>query len=157
MKKSPSSSNLIARNPRASHDYFIEENIEAGIELLGWEVKGLRNHSAHIKESYAIIKNHELWLIGAHISPPPQSAGEPDPTRTRKLLLHRREIAKLTGLIERKGYTLVPIRLYWKNHIAKIELGVGIGKRNYDKRQDQKRRDWEREKTRVLSKVTRNN
>ena len=123
--------------------------------LHGWEVKGLRSHRAHLKESYAIIKDNEAWLIGAHITPPPGCARdrEIDPVRTRKLLLNRREIAKLTGLVNRKGYTLVPIRLYWKRNVAKLEVGIGKGKHAYDKRAQERKRDWEREKKRLVNKL----
>ena len=153
MKSGKDTSNLIARNARATHDYFIEERFEAGLALQGWEVKGLRDRNGHIKESYALIKNNEAWLIGAHITPPSYAAShEADPTRSRKLLLNRREIAKLTGLLERKGYTLVPLKLYWKRNIVKLELGIGKGKRAYDKRATERKRDWEREKKRLLNK-----
>lgn len=154
MKKPKQSPSMISRNPRARHDYFIEETFEAGLSLLGWEVKGLRNHNSHIKESYAIIKNNEMWLIGAHITPPSYcfSDKKMDPTRTRKLLLNAREISKIRGLIERKGYTLVPMKLYWKRNIAKLELGVGKGKHAYDKRADAKNKDWDREKKRIESR-----
>ncbi len=155
MKDNKTAGSLIARNARATHDYYIEQRLEAGLALCGWEVKGLRNHRAHIKESYALIKDNEAWLIGSHITPPPgcSSSREVDPTRTRKLLLTRREIAKLTGLLERKGYALVPIKLYWKRHIAKLELGIGKGKHAYDKRADARKRDWQREKKRLLNKL----
>ena len=145
--------NIIARNPRATHDYFIEERMEAGLVLLGWEVKGLRNHSAHIKESYAIIKNSEVWLIGAHITPPAETNRPPsDATRTRKLLLNTREILRLIGLTERKGFTLVPLKLYWNDSIAKLEIGVARGKHKYDKRAADRQQTWEREKKRLLNK-----
>lgn len=154
MKDDKTAASVIVRNARATHDYYIEDRFEAGLVLHGWEVKGLRNHRAHIKESYALIKNNEAWLIGSHITPPPGCAfsREVEPNRTRKLLLKHRELSKLTSLLERKGYTLVPIKLYWKRNIAKLELGIGKGKHAYDKRADARKRDWEREKKKLLGK-----
>lgn len=145
---------LIVRNPRASHDYAIEERLTAGLVLEGWEVKSLRQKRAHLKESYALIKGGEAWLIGAHISPLPSCSpqSEAQPARTRKLLLNRREIAHLAGLIERKGYTLVPLKMYWQKNRAKLELGVGRGKQAHDKRADERRREWEREKRKLAGR-----
>ena len=121
----------------------------------GWEVKGLRLYSAHIKDSYAVIKHNEAWLIGAHITPPPHCSAnrKVSPTRSRKLLLNKREIGRLISSVERKGYTLVPIKLYWKNNVAKLEFAVGKGKHAYDKRATARKSDWEREKKRLMNKL----
>ena len=146
------SNNTIAVNKKARHDFFIIENIEAGIVLEGWEVKSLRAKSIQLKESYVIVKNMEAWLLGAHISPLPTASTHKtiDPTRTRKLLLHRHELAKLIGAVERKGFTLVPLMMYWKKGIAKIEIGIAKGKQKQDKRASIKERDWKRDKQRIL-------
>ena len=152
-KKKPSSpDNTIAVNKKARHDYFIEETLEAGIALQGWEVKSLRAKSIQLKESYILLKNNEAWLFGAHISPLPTASTHinPDPVRTRKLLLHRREIDRLTGAVERKGFTIVPLKLYWKKGKAKVEIGIAKGKQLHDKRATEKDRDWQREKARIM-------
>ena len=151
-KKSSPSDNTIALNKKARHDYFIEETHEAGIALEGWEVKSLRAKSIQIKESYILLKSGEAWLLGAHISPLPTASTHisPDPTRTRKLLLHRNEIDRLVGAVERKGYTIVPLKLYWKKGRAKVELGVAKGKQQHDKRSTEKDRDWQRQKSRIM-------
>ncbi|CAL1240265.1 SsrA-binding protein SmpB [Candidatus Methylocalor cossyra] len=150
--KASSGSAPIALNRQATHDYFIEERHEAGLVLQGWEVKSLRAGRAQLKESYVILKGGEAWLIGAHISALASASShvEADPTRTRKLLLHRRELSKLIGHVERKGYTLIPLALYWKNGRAKLEIGLAKGKKQYDKRAAEKERDWQREKQRLL-------
>ena len=142
----------IADNPQARRNYFIEDRLEAGLALQGWEVKSLRQKRLQLKESYAFIKNGEIWLLGAHISPLPSSGTnpEPAPARTRKLLLNKMEIKRLLGAVERKGYTLVPLKAYWKNNRAKIQLGVGKGKHAHDRRAAEKQRDWQREKRRLL-------
>ena len=148
--KGPSST--IALNKKARHDYFLEERLEAGLALQGWEVKSLREGQAQLAESYILIKNGEAWLFGSYI-PPLATASthiKPDPTRTRKLLLHRRELDKLIGAVERKGYTLVPLALYWKKGRAKLEVALARGKQSHDKRATEKARDWEREKSRIL-------
>ena len=146
------SENTIAVNKKARHDYFILEQIEAGIVLDGWEVKSLRAKSIQLKESYILIKNMEAWLLGAHISPLPTTSTHKvaDPIRTRKLLLHRHELAKLVGGVERKGFTIVPLSMYWKKGRAKIEIGIAKGKQKQDKRAAIKERDWQRDKQRVL-------
>ena len=151
-KKSSPSDNTIAVNKKAHHDYFIEETHEAGIALEGWEVKSLRAKSIQIKESYILLKSGEAWLLGAHISALPTASThiKPDPTRTRKLLLHRNEIDRLVGAVERKGYTIVPLKLYWKKGRAKVELGVAKGKQQHDKRSTEKDRDWQRQKSRIM-------
>jgi SsrA-binding protein len=151
-KKTQSGSSTIALNKKARHDYFIEERFEAGLELQGWEVKSLRESRVQLTESYIYIKNNEAWLLGVHISPLTSTSSHitPDPTRTRKLLLHRRELDKLIGAVERKGYTIVPLALYWKKGMAKLEIALARGKQSHDKRATEKERDWGREKQRLL-------
>ena len=153
-KKAKSAGSTIALNKKAGHDFFIEERYEAGIALQGWEVKSLREGRAQIKESYVTIKNGEAFLLGAHIVPLSTASTHvsPDPTRTRKLLLHRSQLSKLIGLVERKGYTLVPTALYWKKGYAKLEIGLAKGKKLHDKRADDRDRDWKREKERMFKK-----
>jgi len=145
---------LIVLNKKARHDYFIDDTYEAGLALAGWEVKALRAGRAQIKEGYVLLKDGEAWLFGAHISPLPSASThvKPDPVRTRKLLLHRRQIDNLIGLVERKGYTLVPLSLYWKKGKAKLEIGLARGKKKYDKRAAEKDRDWQRQKERIMKK-----
>jgi len=152
--KSPDGSRTIAENRKARHDFFIEDDFEAGLALEGWEVKSLRAGHANLKESYALLKDGEAWLIGAHFSPLPSASTHvsPDPVRSRKLLLHRKEIDRLTGAVERKGYTLVPLSLYWSRGRAKLRLGLAKGKKQHDKRAADKDRDWEREQRRILKK-----
>lgn len=142
----------IALNKRARFDYFIEEHFEAGLALQGWEVKSLRASKAQITESYVLIRNGEAWLLGAHVTPLNTASTHihPDPTRTRKLLLNRAELDRLTGAVERKGYTLVPLALYWKHGRAKLEIGLAKGKKLHDKRATEKARDWQRQKERLL-------
>ncbi len=151
-KKKNSGSAQIAGNKRAYHDYFIEEKIEAGIELKGWEVKSLREGRGQLSEAYVYIRDGEVFLIGSRI-PPLLSASThvyADDTRTRKLLLHRREIDRLMGAVDQKGYTLVPLSLYWKKGMVKVEVGLAKGKKDHDKRAVLKERDWNREKQRIL-------
>jgi SsrA-binding protein len=149
-KKAPSST--IALNKKARHDYKIEEKFEAGLVLQGWEVKSMRAGKAQIAESYVMIKDGEVWWFGGQITPLLSASTHvhPDPLRSRKLLLHQREIDKLIGAVERKGYTLVPLALYWKKGMAKMEIGLAQGKKLHDKRAADKDRDWKREKARVL-------
>ncbi len=144
----------IADNRKARHDYFIEEDLEAGLSLEGWEVKSLRAGRANIKESYAVVKDGEAWLLGAHISPLVSASTHvnPDPVRTRKLLLHRRQIDRLTGAVERRGYALVPLSLYWSRGKVKLKLGLAKGKKQHDKRAVEKDRDWQRQRQRLLKK-----
>ena len=153
-KKSKSSapSNTIALNKRARHDYYIEERFEGGLALEGWEVKSLRAGRVQLKESYVLMKDGEAWLFGAHISPLPTASTHinPDPLRTRKLLLHRAELNRLIGAVERRGYTLVPTAMYWKRGRAKLEIGLAKGKQLHDKRTVEKDRDWQREKQRLF-------
>jgi SsrA-binding protein len=150
--KRHTSHTAIAVNKKATHDYFIEERFETGLVLEGWEVKSLRDKRVQLKESYVLIKNAEAWLLGSHISPLPTASTHitPDPRRTRKLLLHRQELMKLIGAVERKGYTLVPLALYWRRGRAKLEIGLAKGKKQFDKRAADKHRDWQREKQRIL-------
>ena len=142
----------IAENRKARHDFFIEENVEAGLVLEGWEVKSLREGRANLTESYAVVKDGEAFLLGAHIAPLTSASTHisPDPTRTRKLLLHRRELDRLIGSVERKGYTLVPLSLYWQRGKAKLNLGLAKGKKQHDKRAAEKDRDWQRQRSRIL-------
>jgi SsrA-binding protein len=142
----------IALNKKAGHDYFIEERFEAGLALQGWEVKSLRGGRVQLSESYVLIKDAEAWLLGAHVTPLPTASTHvsPDPSRTRKLLLHRGQLDKLIGAVERRGYALVPTALYWKNGRAKLEIGLARGKKQYDKRSAEKQRDWQRDKQRLM-------
>lgn len=145
-------SSTIALNKRARHEYHIEERLEAGLVLEGWEVKSLRAGRINFGDSYAVVNQGELFLFGAQIQPLPTVSTHvvADPLRTRKLLLKRQEIDRLIGAVERKGYTLVPTAMYWKDGRAKVEIGLAKGKQMHDKRQAEKERDWEREKQRVL-------
>jgi SsrA-binding protein len=142
----------IAVNKKARHDYFIEQTFECGLVLEGWEVKSLRAGRAQITETYVHLKNGEAWLIGAHISPLNTASTHvnPDPTRTRKLLLNRVELDRMVGAVERKGYTLVALSLYWRKGRAKLEIGLAKGKKQHDKRASDKDRDWQRQKARIL-------
>ena len=142
----------ITVNKKAFHDYFVEEKFEAGIALQGWEVKAIRAGRMNIKESYVIIKSGEIYLIGMHITPLATASTHvvADPTRTRKLLLHRREIMKLIGNVERAGYALVPIDLHFTRGRIKLEIGLAKGKKMHDKRQDEHEKDWKREAQRAM-------
>jgi len=152
MNKQKSSDNLIVKNKKAFHDYTIEEHYEAGIALQGWEVKSVRAKRVQLKESYVVIRTGEAYLFGCHISPLASASTHvsPDPVRTRKLLLHRAELNRLIGAVERKGYTLVPLAMYWKRGRVKLDVGLVKGKKAHDKRAAEKDRDWEREKGRLL-------
>lgn len=143
---------LIAENRKARYDYFIEETYEAGLALMGWEVKSLRAGRAQLKEAYVFMKDEEAFLFGAHVSALNTASTHvvPDPIRTRKLLLNRAELSRLTGAVERKGYTLVPLELYWKNNRVKLRIGLAKGKKDHDKRDTSKERDWAREKSRLM-------
>ncbi|MEO7385374.1 MAG: SsrA-binding protein SmpB [Gammaproteobacteria bacterium] len=151
-KKADATPRLIAENRKARFDFYIGDQIEAGIALLGWEVKSMRDAKANLKESYAIFRNDEAWLIGAHITPLASASThvEANPVRMRKLLLHRREIDRLKGAVEREGYTLVPLAMNWVNGRAKVTLALAKGKNTRDKRDSVKDRDWQRQKGRVL-------
>ena len=137
---------LIAKNPTAYHNYFIEDKLEAGIVLFGTEIKSIRNSKVNLKDSYAYIKNGEVYICGMHISPYENgNIFNKDPLRDRKLLLNKKEINKLIGLIKQKGYSLVPISLYFKGSFVKVELGIGKGKKLYDKRQDLAKKSAEKQ------------
>lgn len=142
----------IAQNKKAFHDYFIEEKYEAGIVLEGWEVKAIRDNRANIKEAYVIIQHGEVYLIGCHVTPMGAASTHirPDAIRTRKLLLHNEEIVKLIGKVERAGYTLVPLDLHFKDGRVKVQIGLAKGKKQFDKRDAEKERDWERERGRIV-------
>ncbi len=152
MSKEKPAPRTVAVNKKARHDYFLEDRVEAGIALQGWEVKSLRAGHIQLKESYVLLKNGEAWLFGAHISPLLTASTHihPDPLRTRKLLLHKDELNKLIGAVERKGYTLVPLSIYWKNSRAKLQVALAKGKQTHDKRDVERDRDWQREKQRLL-------
>ena len=136
---------LIAKNPTAFHNYTIDDKLEAGIVLSGTEIKSIRNGKANLKDSYAVIKHGEVYIVGMHISPYEQgNIFNKDPLRDRKLLLNKREINKLIGLTKQKGYSLVPLNMYFKGSLVKIELGIGKGKKLYDKREDIAKKDAER-------------
>lgn len=151
-KKSKTPDNTIALNKKARFDYHTEQTVEAGIALEGWEVKSLREKRVQLKESYVIIKNGEIYLFGAHISPLTSASTHvnPDATRTRKLLLHRREIDQLIGRVERQGYTMVPLSMYWKRGNVKVSVGLAKGKKEHDKRAAIKERDWKRDQQRLM-------
>jgi SsrA-binding protein len=142
----------IAENRKAFHDYFVEQKFEAGLVLEGWEVKSIREGRVQLKEAYVIIRNSELFLIGCHISPLSTASKHvlPDPVRTRKLLMHAEEINRLIGLVDRAGYTLLPLNLHFTRGRIKLEIGLAKGKKQHDKRQADKAREWEREKQRLL-------
>jgi SsrA-binding protein len=142
----------IVENRKAFHDYFIEERFEAGLALEGWEVKSIRAGRVQLAEAYVILRNEQLFLIGCHISALPAASTHvhPDPVRTRKLLMHHEEMKKLIGKVERAGYTLVPLNLHYRGGWIKLELGLAKGKKQHDKREVEKDRDWQREKQRLL-------
>lgn len=148
----------IADNRKARHDYFIEEEFEAGIVLEGWEVKSIRAGRIQIGESHIIIRDGELFVLNMHISPLETASTHirPDATRSRKLLMHKREISKLIGRVEQRGYTLVPLNLYYKRGRVKMTVALAKGKKQHDKRNTIKDRDWEREKARIMKHDTRN-
>ena len=142
----------ITTNKKAFHDFFIEEKYEAGIVLEGWEVKAIRAGRVQVKEAYVVVKNGEIWLLGMHITPLSEASTHvhPDPVRTRKRLLHEREISKLIGKVERAGYTLVPVDLLYSRGRIKAEIGLAKGKKQHDKRATEQERDWKREKERLM-------
>ncbi|MBL8378821.1 MAG: SsrA-binding protein SmpB [Burkholderiales bacterium] len=147
----------ITQNKKAHFDYFIEERYEAGLVLEGWEVKSVRAGRAEIKEGYVIVRDGALYLIGSHMSPLPEASThvKPDPRRTRKLLLKADEIKRLIGRVEQRGYTLVPLDLHYRNGRIKLEIGLGRGKQKADKRESEKKRDWDREKRRLIKSTNR--
>ena len=150
--KSSATSSTIAVNKKARHDYFVEDEFECGLVLQGWEAKSLRAGRAQLTETYVHLKNGEAWLIGAHFSPLNTTSThvQADPTRTRKLLLNRGELDRMVGAVERKGYTLVALKLYWKSGRAKLLIGLAKGKKQHDKRATDKDRDWQRQKARIM-------
>ncbi len=156
MSKQTSQSNsgnaTIAQNKKARHEYFIEEIFEAGIVLEGWEVKSLRAGKMNLTESYILLKGGEAWLLGAHITALTTASTHviPDPVRTRKLLLNRRELGRIFGAVAKKGATCVPLKVYWKHGLAKCEIALAKGKKLHDKRATEKERDWQREKHRLI-------
>jgi len=149
-KTAPSST--IALNKKAKHDYAIEDRFEAGLVLEGWEVKSLRAGRIQLRDSYVLLKDGEAWLFGALITPLPTASThiQPDPQRTRKVLLHREQISRLIGAVERKGYTAIATAMYWKKGRAKLEISLAKGKKEHDKRADIKEREWQREQGRLL-------
>lgn len=152
MSKNPQQNNTIAQNKKARFEYHLEEKFEAGVALMGWEVKSLRAGKAQITDSYVLLKNGEAWLIGAHITPLSTVSTHyvVDPTRSRKLLLKKRELDKLIGGTQQKGYTCVCTGLHWKGHLVKAEIALAKGKQLHDKRETEKERDWNREKQRIV-------
>lgn len=145
----------IILNKKAFHDYHIKQRLEAGLVLEGWEVKSIRDGRVQLRDSYVVFKSGEAWLIGAHFSPLPNVPHyiKPDPKRSRKLLLHKYEITKLFGTVQEKGLTIVPLDLHWNKNRIKTEISLVKGKKNFDKRETIKRREWEREKYRVLKSL----
>ncbi len=147
----------IAQNKRARHEYFIEEEFEAGLALQGWEVKSLRAGKAHISDSYVLLRDGEAYLFGSTFQPLLASSTHVvcDPTRSRKLLLNQRELDSLCGRVNREGYTVVPLSLYWKNAWCKVKIGVAKGKKEHDKRTDIKEREWQMDKARIMKNAHR--
>jgi len=150
----PTGTKTIALNKRARFEYFIEDRLEAGVSLEGWEVKSLREGRVQFADSYVLLKDNEAFLFGCQINPLPTASTHtaPDPVRTRKLLLHRREIDRLTGAVDRRGYTIIPTAMYWSRGRVKVEIGFAKGKRQHDKRKTEKDRDWERQKGRIMKR-----
>ena len=151
-KKSESGSSTIAQNKKARFDYFIEDRIEAGVALQGWEVKSMRAGKAQLTDSFVIFRDGEAYLLGSHVAPLNTVSTHviAEPKRTRKLLMNRREIDRLIGLVERKGYTLIALELYWSKNKVKVKVGLARGKKQHDKRDTEKDRDWQRDKARAL-------
>ena len=156
-KKSQPSGGTIALNKRAKHEYFVETRFEAGIALAGWEVKSLRAGKAQLVDSYVLLKDGEAYLFGAHFAPLLSASTHvvADPIRTRKLLLHSKELEKIIAGVEQKGYSCVPMALYWKKHLVKCEIALVKGKKDFDKRETEKDRDWAREKQRLVREANR--
>lgn len=152
MTTSGKKDSTIVTNKKARFDYFIEKDFEAGLVLEGWEVKSLRAGRVNLSDAHVIIKHAEAWLLGAQIQPLSTTSTHthPDPTRTRKLLLNRRELSQLIGSVERQGYTLIPMALYWKNNKIKMSLALAKGKQAHDKRDTVKERDWQRSRSRIM-------
>jgi SsrA-binding protein len=145
----------IANNRKAYHDYAIEDTFEAGMALEGWEVKSIRDGRIQLKDSHIVVRRGEMWLLNANITPLSTVSTHitPDPTRTRKCLLHRHQIEHLMGKVEQKGYTIIPLSMYWKNNRVKVEIALAKGKKMFDKRASLKERDWQREKDRLVKKL----
>lgn len=156
-KKPQANSGTIALNKKAKHDYFVEDRFEAGIALTGWEVKSLRAGKAQLVDSYILLKDGEAFLFGAHIAPLKTASTHviADPTRTRKLLLKARELDKIFTGVDQKGASCVPLALYWKKHLVKCEIALVRGKKDFDKRETEKQRDWDREKQRIVREANR--
>lgn len=154
MNAHKTTSKTITLNKKALHDYHIEQRFEAGLVLHGWEVKSIRTGRVQLKDSYVVFKRHEAFLLNAHISPLLTASTHitPDPLRSRKLLLHQKELNTLLGAVKRQGYTLIPLELYWKHNRVKLAFALAKGKKLYDKRESEKKRDWEREKQRLMKK-----
>ena len=154
-KKPKKNPNLISSNKKAHHDYFFDKIFEAGISLEGWEIKSIREGKVQLKESYVIIKRCEAFLIGCHISPTNYTSTHKmaDPVRTRKLLLHRKELSALISAVAQQGYTVIPVDMHWKKHLVKIKIALGKGKKLHDKRASAKESDWQRSKERLLKKA----
>jgi SsrA-binding protein len=152
MTTSGKQNSTIVNNKKARFDYFIEKDFEAGLQLEGWEVKSLRAGRVNITDAHVIIKRNEAWLLGASIQPLStiSAHSNPDATRTRKLLLNRRELDQLIGSVERQGYALIPMALYWKNNKIKMSLALAKGKKTHDKRDTVKERDWQRSRSRIM-------
>ncbi|MBT8063878.1 MAG: SsrA-binding protein SmpB [Gammaproteobacteria bacterium] len=152
--KSKPGRKTIAVNKRARFEYYIEDRLEAGLALEGWEVKALREGRVQFADSYVLLKDNEAFLFGCQINPLPTASTHvtPDPLRTRKLLLHRREIDRLTGAVDRKGFSVIPTAMYWSRGRAKVEIGLARGKRQHDKRKTEKDRDWERQRSRIMKR-----
>lgn len=153
-KKPKQSSNVIVQNKKVRHDFFIETSFEAGLVLKGWEIKSLRESKVQLVDSHVFLKNGEAWLLNSIITPLPTASTHfvTEPTRYRKLLLNKRELSKIIASVNQKGHTCVCTKLYWKDHLVKAEIALAKGKANHDKRQTEKERDWNREKSRVLHK-----
>ena len=151
-KKKESGPASIAQNKKARFDYFIEDRLEAGLVLQGWEVKSMRAGKAQLTDSFVIFRDGEAWLLGSHVTPLNTVSTHviAEPKRTRKLLMNRREIDRLIGLVERKGYTLIALELYWSKNKVKVKVGLAKGKKQHDKRDTEKDRDWQRDKSRAL-------
>ena len=142
----------VAVNKKARYEYLIEDTFEAGLVLQGWEVKSLRAGKLNLTESYVLLKDGEAWLLGANIAPLNTASTHitPDPTRTRKLLLNKRELSKIVGEVAKQGATCIPLKVFWKRGLAKCDIGLGKGKKLHDKRDTEKKRDWDRQKQRIM-------
>jgi SsrA-binding protein len=151
-KKPKAQSNTIALNKKAKHNYFLEDKFEAGISLMGWEVKSLREGKVNLTDTYVLLQNGEAWLIGTNITPLATASTHyvAEPIRSRKLLLNRRELDKLEAGVNQKGHTCVCTAMYWKSHLVKCEIALAKGKADFDKRHDEKERDWDRQKQRIM-------